>query len=113
MATVHRSEGRCRPRRRALRSEPAIVAGIARATLGERERACRGRSSSTDYDRIRERIARVVPGCERMNERVREPGGFMLPRGPAERRFATPSGNAELRVVPLPRHRGGAGPAAC
>ena len=44
-----------------------------------------------------------MPGCERMNERVREPGGFVLPRPPAERRFATPSGKAELRVVPLPR----------
>jgi anaerobic selenocysteine-containing dehydrogenase len=58
---------------------------------------------ANDYDEIRERIARVVPGCERMNERVREPGGFVLPRAPAQRRFATPSGKAELRVVPLPR----------
>jgi anaerobic selenocysteine-containing dehydrogenase len=38
-----------------------------------------------------------------MNERVRAPGGFVLPRPPAERRFATPSGRAELRAVPLPR----------
>jgi anaerobic selenocysteine-containing dehydrogenase len=38
-----------------------------------------------------------------MNERVRERGGFVLPRPPAERRFATPSGKAELRAVPLPR----------
>ena len=102
MAQVHRSEGRLPPVAHALASEPAIVAGLARATLGGESRVP-WEELVADYDRIRDRIARVVPGCEDMNERVREPGGFTLPRPPAERRFDTPSGRAELREVPLPR----------
>jgi molybdopterin-dependent oxidoreductase alpha subunit len=102
MATVHRSQGALAPVSPDLMSEPAIVAGIARSTLREKS-VVPWEQLANDYDQIRERIARVVPGCERMNERVREPGGFVLPRPPAERRFATPSERAELRVVPLPR----------
>jgi molybdopterin-dependent oxidoreductase alpha subunit len=102
MAQVHRSEGRLAPASPGLASEPAIVAGLARATLGRRSRVP-WEELVADYDRIRDRIARVVEGCEDMNARVRSPGGFTLPRPPAERRFETPSGRAELRVVALPR----------
>jgi molybdopterin-dependent oxidoreductase alpha subunit len=102
MAQVHRSQGRLAPVTRTLASEVAIVAGLARATLGDASRVP-WEELAADYDRIRERIARVVPGCEDMNTRVRRPGGFTLPRPPAERRFETPSGRAELREVPLPR----------
>jgi molybdopterin-dependent oxidoreductase alpha subunit len=102
MALVHRSQGRLAPAAPGLRSEPAIVAGLARATLKDRSRVP-WEELVADYDRIRERIARVVPGCEDMNARVRRPGGFTLPRPPAERRFETPSGRAELREVALPR----------
>jgi len=102
MAQVHRSQGRLAPVSPALRSEPAIVAGLALATLGARSRTP-WQELAADYDRIRERIARVVPGCEDMNRRVREAGGFVLPRPAAERRFETPSGRARLACVPLPR----------
>ena len=102
MARVHRSEGRLPPISAQLASEPAIVAGIARATLGERGHVP-WEELVASYDRIRECIARVVPGCADMNARVRAPGGFTLPRPPTERRFETPSGRAELRVVALPR----------
>jgi molybdopterin-dependent oxidoreductase alpha subunit len=102
MATVHRSRGTLPPASPELRSEVAIVAGVARSALREAT-VVPWEQLANDYDEIRERIANVVPGCERMNERVREPGGFVLPRPPAERRFATASGKAELRVVPLPK----------
>jgi molybdopterin-dependent oxidoreductase alpha subunit len=102
MAQLHRSQGRLAPVSPDLRSEPAIVAGLARATLGERSRVP-WEELAADYDRIRERIARVVPGCEDMNRRVREPGGFVLPRPPAERRFETPGGRAHFRCVALPQ----------
>jgi anaerobic selenocysteine-containing dehydrogenase len=78
------------------------VAGLARATLKDRSRVP-WEELVADYDRIREHIARVVPGCGEMNARVRRPGGFTLPRPPAARRFETPSGRAELLCVPLPR----------
>jgi molybdopterin-dependent oxidoreductase alpha subunit len=102
MAMVHRSQGTLPPASAGLMSEVAIVAGIARSALREKS-AVPWEQLANDYDAIRERIARVVPGCERMNERVRESGGFVLPRPAAERRFTTPSGKAELRVVPLPK----------
>ncbi len=102
MAQVHRSQGRLAPASEQLRSEVAIVAGLARATLGTGSRVP-WEELAQDYDRIRDRIARVVPGCEDMNRRVREHGGFVLPRPPAERRFETTSGRAELCCVPLPR----------
>ncbi len=108
MAQVHRSAGRLAPASPALRSEAAIVAGIARATLGDGSRVP-WEELVADYDRIRERIAHVVPGCEDMNRRVRAPAGFVLPRAPAERRFETPSGRARLRCVALPKLEVGPG----
>jgi anaerobic selenocysteine-containing dehydrogenase len=56
-----------------------------------------------NYDRIRERIANVVPGFEDMNRRVRQPGGFVLPSGARERRFETASGKAHFTVNEVPR----------
>ena len=100
---VHQSRGVLLPASDHLLSEPAIVAGIA-------ERALAGRTSTSfselvaDYDRIREHIEHVVPGFEQYNTRVRQPGGFYLPNGAREGKFATPSGKAQFTVHPLPRH---------
>ena len=71
MSIVHRSRGGSSPPRRRLRSEPAIVAGLARATLGAGD-GVPWEALVGDYDRIRERIARVVPGFEDFNRRVRD-----------------------------------------
>jgi anaerobic selenocysteine-containing dehydrogenase len=57
-----------------------------------------------DYDRIRDGIALVVPGCERYVERVREPGGFVLRNAARERVFETASGRARFTVQELPKH---------
>ncbi len=102
MSVVHRSQGRLAPASEHLRSEPAIVAGLARALLGERSRVP-WQELAADYDRIRDRIARVIPGFEDMNRRVRQRGGFALPSGARTRAFETASGRAHLRSVPLPR----------
>jgi molybdopterin-dependent oxidoreductase alpha subunit len=101
MRSVHRSQGRLEPASAELRSEPAIVCGIARAALGP-SHSVPWQSLAEDYDRIRERIARVVPGCEQMNRRVREDGGFVLPSGAGVRRFRTPSGRAHFTVQTPP-----------
>ncbi len=55
-----------------------------------------------DYDRIRDLIARVIPGFDRYNERVRKPGGFYLPNLPRQGHFPTKSGKATFTVHPLP-----------
>ena len=57
---------------------------------------------AADYDRIRDRIAEVVPGFEDFNRRIREPGGFVLPNAAAQRRFDTKTGKARFTVQPIP-----------
>jgi len=102
MSVVHRSQGHLEPASEALRSEPAIVAGLARATLGDRG-GVDWEGLVEDYDRIRERIARVIPGFEDFNRRARQAGGFVLPSGPRARVFATPSGKARFTAHATPR----------
>ncbi len=103
MAVVQASRGFLPPASPNLLSEPAIVAGLARATLGNRTTVDWERLIA-DYDLIREQIARVVPGFEDYNERVRRKGGFYLPSAPRERMFKTASGKAEFTIHELPRH---------
>jgi molybdopterin-dependent oxidoreductase alpha subunit len=102
MSVVHRSEGKLKPISSALKSEPAIISGIARAVFGDGG-PVPWRDLGEDYDRIRDSISRVVPGFEDFNRRVREHGGFRLPSGAQRREFDTPSGKASFAVLPLPR----------
>lgn len=100
MSMVHLSAGRNEPASPHLLSEPMIVARIAQATLPASRVPWAWLVE--DYDRIRDRIARVVEGFDDFNTRVRVPGGFRLRNLAGERLWATPSGRAELRVHPLP-----------
>jgi len=105
---VHQSRGVLEPASAELRSEPAIIAGIAHATLAGRTKVD-WLGLIADYDRIRTHIERVVPGFSQYNRRVREPGGFYLPNGPREGTFTTPSNRALFKVHPIPRRKLGAG----
>jgi molybdopterin-dependent oxidoreductase alpha subunit len=96
MSMVHASAGKLKPASEHLRSEPAIVAGIARATMPNSKVAWT--ELIADYDRIRDLIERTVPGFEAFNERIRHPGGFRLPLPPTERQWHTPSGKAIFSV---------------
>jgi len=100
MGVVERSQGHASPASPHLLSETRIISRLALALWGEDPRIPWA-DLADDYDRIREHIARVIPGFERMNQRVREPGGFYLPNGPREGRFTTTSGQAEFAVTPL------------
>lgn len=102
MGIVHRSEGKLEPASEHLRSEPWIVAALAKATLGERSTVDWDHLVS-NYDHIRDLIERAIPGFERYNERVREPDGFVLKNTAREREWKTASGKAELTVQELPR----------
>jgi molybdopterin-dependent oxidoreductase alpha subunit len=103
MGVVHASRGVLEPASEHLRSEVAIVCGIAQATL-------RGRSTvdwvslAADYDRVREHIEHVVPGFVQYNARVREPGGFYLPNPVRDGVFPTASRRAQFSVVSIPEH---------
>jgi molybdopterin-dependent oxidoreductase alpha subunit len=104
MGIVHSSRGTLPPASQHLLSEPAIVAGLARATLGERAGGVRWLWLVEDYDRIRELIARTIPGFEDYNRRVREPAGFYLPNAAREGVFRTSTGRANFTTHSLPRH---------
>ncbi len=127
MGVVESSRGNLQPPSQHLLSEPAIVTRLARAVLekGSLEKGSElisakhppGRSGKSvltpflwesladDYDRIRDLIAQVIPGCEDYNRRVRQPAGFYLPNAPREGRFPTKSGKAEFSVNSLPELR--------
>jgi molybdopterin-dependent oxidoreductase alpha subunit len=100
---VHASRGSLPPASESLKSEPAIIAGMAERTLGARTTVA-WRTLAGDYARIREHIEHVVPGFADYDRRVREPGGFYLPNGPREGRFTTPSGRARFVVHPVAEH---------
>lgn len=101
MAMVHASRGNLTPAGRHLLSEPAIVARMARATLGAAS-VIDWAEFEQDYATIRDRIARVVPGFEDFNAKVAHPGGFQLPHAPRdERRFPTATGKANFTAAPV------------
>jgi anaerobic selenocysteine-containing dehydrogenase len=51
-----------------------------------------------DYDRIRELIARIVPGCADLNRKVRQKGGFYLPNAARDNSYDTKTGKANFKV---------------
>jgi molybdopterin-dependent oxidoreductase alpha subunit len=103
MGVVSSSRGFLQPASADLLSEPAIVACLALATLGEKT-TVDWQGLAENYDRIRDHIERVIPGFEQYNERIRKPKSFYLPNGPRERRFTTPSGKAQFTVNQLITH---------
>jgi molybdopterin-dependent oxidoreductase alpha subunit len=100
MSVVHASRGKLQAASSHLLSEPEIVARTAAATLGSRSKTP-WLQLCTDYDLIRDRIERVVPGFENFNQRVREPGGFYLPNPARELKWSTASGKAHINTHPL------------
>ena len=107
MSFVHASRGRLEPASDALRSEVAIVCGLARRVL-DGEPRIPWSEFEADYSRVRAKIEAVVPGFERFEERL--PEGFVLPHPPRdELRFPTATGRARLSVNTLESIRPAAG----
>lgn len=77
MSMVHASAGKNPPASPHLLSEPAIVARLARATLGPDD-PTPWEDFANHYDRIRDQIAQVIPGFDNFNEQIQKPGGFYL-----------------------------------
>ncbi|MCK7593488.1 FdhF/YdeP family oxidoreductase [Pseudomarimonas salicorniae] len=103
MSMVHASRGSLAPASDQLRSEPAIVAGIAGATLPDSR--VDWRHLVADYARIRAAIEAVHPDFRDYEERISTPGGFHLENPAARRQWHTPTGRARFLCA-------GAGPAA-
>lgn len=97
---VHASNGQLKPLSRQMRSEPAVIAGIAAATLGSKP--VDWHWLVADYGRIRELIADTIPGFEGFNQRLQHPGGFYLGNSAGQRQWKTPSGRANFKANALP-----------
>ncbi|WP_226573834.1 FdhF/YdeP family oxidoreductase [Acuticoccus sediminis] len=97
MSMVHASAGRNAPASAHLLSEPAIIAGMAAATLGTRS-VVDWAAFVADYDLIRDAIEDVFPIFEGYNARIRVPGGFHLGSTARDRVWATESGKANFLV---------------
>jgi molybdopterin-dependent oxidoreductase alpha subunit len=99
MSMVHASGGLLPPASDQLKSEVAIVCGMARATLGDG--TVDWQSLEDDYDRIRDKIEEVFPDLfTDFNARIRQPGGFRLPNGASERVWRTATGKARFIIFP-------------
>ncbi|MGH8774873.1 MAG: FdhF/YdeP family oxidoreductase [Jiangellaceae bacterium] len=101
MSVVHASRGSLPPASASLRSEVAIVCGLARRVLGPDD-PTPWEAMAADYGVVRDQVSRVVPGFTDFEAKVAQPGGFVLPHPPRdERRFPTASGKAQFSVNPL------------
>jgi anaerobic selenocysteine-containing dehydrogenase len=101
MGYVHQSQGTLEPISPYLLSEPAIVAGMAKATLAENSKTD-WQAMTDNYDLIREHIEACIDGFENFNERVKRENGFYLPNCAREGNFNTESKKAKFTINALP-----------
>jgi molybdopterin-dependent oxidoreductase alpha subunit len=98
MSMVHASGGLVHPPSKQLKSEVAIVCGLAKATLLD-DGIIDWSGFEENYDLIRDRIEDVFPSLfGDFNRRIRQPGGFHLTTPPRDRVWNTPTGRANFLV---------------
>ena len=103
MGIINPSQGFFPPASPDLRSDVAILASLAHATLGSRT-TTNWLGFAENYNLIRDAISRVIPGFENFNARLASEGFFYLPNAARQRIFKTSSGKAKLTVCPIPKH---------
>ena len=97
MGVVHQSKGTLNPCSNNLLSEPAIVTGIANATL--KNSNTNWSELISNYDLIRDKIEATIPGFKDYNKRVRIKGGFYLPNNARANDFSpTKTGKANFSL---------------
>ncbi|MCC8404450.1 FdhF/YdeP family oxidoreductase [Paraburkholderia sp. MMS20-SJTN17] len=97
-ACFHGSHGVVEPAAPTIRSEPFIVAGIAKATLGERS-TVDWDAWRDDYSRVRVEMGKTWPEMfDNFDARMWTPGGVKRPVPARERKWKTKSGKAEFMV---------------
>ncbi|WP_250493612.1 FdhF/YdeP family oxidoreductase [Caballeronia sp. GAWG1-1] len=96
-ACVHASKGFAEPASKTLLSEPAIVAGLAKATLQGRRGKVDWDAWTADYSLVREAIEKTYPDqFNEFNARMSQPGGFHRPIPAAKREWKTKNGKANF-----------------
>ncbi len=99
LAHFHGSRGHVKPASLHLLSEPAIVAGLAKATLAANDRAPWD-AWVGDYGLVREAIQKTWPATFKdFTEKLFQPGGVARPVAARERKWNTRSGKANF-IVP-------------
>jgi molybdopterin-dependent oxidoreductase alpha subunit len=98
MSMVHASRGGLKPASEHLKSEPAIVAAMALATLPNTR--VKWADLVSDYGKIRDCIEAVFPEFADFNARIEKPGGFRLYIAASEREWLTPTKKANFLVYP-------------
>ena len=102
MSVVHASVGTNPPASEHLRSEVAIVCGIAKATLPDGG-GIPWDAFQADYRTIRAKIAATLPHLfADFEARVAAPGGFYLGNPARDRTWNTPTGKARFTAHPVP-----------
>lgn len=99
LGVVSSSRGVLTPVSEHVKSEVAIIAGIAAAAVSGKNNVAW--MDLLDYDQIRDHASRVVAGFENFNERARRPDGFYAPVAAKQRHFATATGKANFTVNPI------------
>jgi molybdopterin-dependent oxidoreductase alpha subunit len=99
MSMVHASCGSLKPASPHLRSEPAIIAGLAAAALPDSK--VNWQEMIGDYRLIRGAIEDVVPGFTDYNQRIQQPGGFRMWNGASRRIWMTDSEKANFIVTEI------------
>ena len=94
---MHASRGVAEPAAASLLSEPAIVAGIAKASLPQNTKVPWD-AWVADYALVREHIAQVFPETfHDFNSRLAAPGGFPRPAPARQRVWKTKNGKANFK----------------
>lgn len=101
MSMVHSSRGQNEPASSQLKSETAIVAAIACATVGEQ--VVDWSKLASNYDLIRDEITAVIPGFVDYNVRVKASRGFYLQNPAALHQWNTPNQKATFSDARLPQ----------
>jgi molybdopterin-dependent oxidoreductase alpha subunit len=95
---IYGSIGKATPASRHLLSEPAIVAGIAKAVLPDNPNVPWD-AWVGDYGKVRDAIEDTYPDkFSNFNERLHTPGGFWKGNPASHRKWETESGKAEFNV---------------
>ena len=94
MGVVQKTQGVLEPLSENMMSEPAIIARMAEAVLGNEKINWKGYIN--DYSRIRQEIADTITGFDKYETKLAQDGGFYLPNGPRKRIFPTEAGKANF-----------------
>ncbi|SDH94704.1 oxidoreductase alpha (molybdopterin) subunit [Vibrio xiamenensis] len=98
---VHSSSGRVDVSGELMRSEVAIIVGMAKATLGAMN-PVDWQSLADNYNNIRDYIEKTIPGFTQFNQRLDNPGGFYLGNSARSLVWNTPQSKAQISNNVLP-----------